>query len=241
MTENAADNRWWCESLQDLVSVSWYLPPTLNSLLPQQAWSSHLYPFYRLCTFYERHPRLMNSVLTSWFLILWLDHDARNSNGKKKVFHQNNNRLNNSRRTFRVQRVSAWSLINRLIHGVSATSINGSNSCHEIRTKTREGELINLRGRCTFQTTEYLSCAWKTAYAIITWKWCTLCLPYSGMGQRESHKFRSIIRLQSVSTGYSLSCNWLFLGSKTILCNLDEKSLACFAITYNIKVQLKLK
>lgn len=191
--------------------------------------------------FLWKAPVVDDSVLTSWFLILWLDHDSRNSNGKEKVFHQNNSGLNNSRRTFRVQRVSAWSLINRLIHGVSDTSINGSNSCHEIRTKTREGELINLRGRCTFQTTECLSCAWKTAYAIITRKWCTLCLPYSGMGQRESYKFRGIIRLQSVSTGYSLSCNWLFLGSKTILCNLDEKSSACFAITYNIKVQLELK
>lgn len=138
-------------------------------------------------------------VLTSWFLVLWLDRDSRNSNGKKKVFHQNSNSVNNSLRTFRVQLVSAESLINRLLHGVSATSIKGSNSCHEIRAKTREREEINLRGRCTFQTTEYLSCAWRTTYAIITWKLCTLCSPYSGIrGQRESYKFKSIIRLHRV-------------------------------------------
>lgn len=81
-------------------------------------------------------------VLTSWFLVLWLHHDSRNSNGKKKVFHQNSNSVNNSLRTFRVHIVSADSLINCLIHGVSATSINGSKSCHEIRTKTRESGLI---------------------------------------------------------------------------------------------------
>lgn len=37
---------------------------------------------------------------------------------------------------------SAELFMNHLTHGVSATSINGNNSGHGIRTKTREGELI---------------------------------------------------------------------------------------------------